>query len=341
MLTASVPAFDVPVEDMINVLKEMQTVIAQSAATTHHQFNEVLRPIVTSIKYRHVRSGCEIAERNLERELERIQSAEPLCTDVAAALAKSCDTYIDQLKNNSTKICGHLKPFLQRADAILVHGFSRVIGDALVAASGHRRLTVYITECAPHGLGQKLVNYVREKQKQKQCAASPQVEDGGLALKLIPDTSVAAMLAHVNFVLSGATAVTMNGGIVNTVGTLQTAILAKALGRDFFVVTETFKFTRSFPLRTADIKTVPMPDDDDGSDVTPTSEEGRERALTSALSFVVRRKVRSVDVPRVDLTSPDLIKMLFTEVGVFPPSTAGDELYNAFQGGHSGHSAVV
>lgn len=54
-------------------------------------------------------------------------------------------------------------------------------------------------------------------------------------------------------VLTGAEAVVENGGIINKVGTYTVALCSKALKKPFYVVSESFKFTREFPLSQKDI----------------------------------------------------------------------------------------
>lgn len=54
-------------------------------------------------------------------------------------------------------------------------------------------------------------------------------------------------------VLTGAEAVVENGGIINRIGTYTTAICAKAHKRPFYVLAESFKFARLFPLSQSDL----------------------------------------------------------------------------------------
>lgn len=60
-------------------------------------------------------------------------------------------------------------------------------------------------------------------------------------------------MENIDFVLTGADAVVENGGIINKIGSYTVAIAAKAHGRPFYVLAESFKFARLFPLNQKDI----------------------------------------------------------------------------------------
>lgn len=58
------------------------------------------------------------------------------------------------------------------------------------------------------------------------------------------------VLSCVDFVLSGAFAVGEHGGLIHDTGALQLATMAHIQRVPFYVLCETFKFTRLFPLST-------------------------------------------------------------------------------------------
>ena len=51
----------------------------------------------------------------------------------------------------------------------------------------------------------------------------------------------------------GAEAIVESGGIINTVGTYQMALVSKATNTPFYVVGESFKFVRLYPLNQSEI----------------------------------------------------------------------------------------
>jgi translation initiation factor eIF-2B subunit alpha len=88
---------------------------------------------------------------------------------------------------------------------------------------------------------------------------------------LVVDASIARIMHQIDVVIFGAEGIVENGGVINTIGTLQIAMVAnmlkvpvleeKDLLRFFFlrllflsyVAAESFKFVRHFPLSQEDV----------------------------------------------------------------------------------------
>ena len=75
----------------------------------------------------------------------------------------------------------------------------------------------------------------------------------GVEAELILDSAVASFMYHVDAVLVGSEAVVGIGGIVNTLGTHSIALIAKEYQRPLYVLTESLKFIRSYPLSCKDL----------------------------------------------------------------------------------------
>lgn len=128
----------------------------------------------------------------------------------------------------------------------------------------------------------------------------------------VPFAALATSLAHVTFALVGAESVVENGGIISGMGTNQMGLLAKSAGKPFYVVAESHKFVRFYPLSGDDL---PL-----GQKVldfkTDSGEEGMEHDEGKT----------KLGAEAVDLTPPDLITALVTESGVQTPSAVSEEL---------------
>lgn len=120
---------------------------------------------------------------------------------------------------------------------------------------------------------------------------------------MILDAAVGYMMEKVDLVLVGAEGVVESGGIINRVGTYQMAVMTKAVNKPFYVVAESFKFVRLYPLNQED---VPNHFKYSGSS---SSEDGQ---------------------PVVDYTPPSYITLLFTDLGVLTPSAVSDELIKLY-----------
>lgn len=138
------------------------------------------------------------------------------------------------------KICELVLPFIKDDSVLLTHSYSRVVMQALkfAALNQRKRISVYVTESRPHGLGLKTYR---------------QLIGYGIPCTLILDSAVAYTMPKVDLVLTGAEGVVESGGFLNAVGTYGMAIIAKACNKPFFALAESFKFLRMFPLNQYDL----------------------------------------------------------------------------------------
>ena len=170
---------------------------------------------------------------------------------------------------------------------ILVHGFSTTVLHALLFAhSKGYNFKVYVTECRPNNTGENL---------------SLKLKEFGINHELILDNSVGFFMGKIDCVVFGAEVVVENGGIINKIGTYTMAICAKFLKKPVYVLVESLKFLRMFPL--------------DQNDIPQQNLTEENKLCDNSLS---------------DYTSPDFITLLFTDMGIFTPSAVSDELIQMF-----------
>lgn len=128
----------------------------------------------------------------------------------------------------------------------------------------------------------------------------------------IPFAALAASLPHITFALVGAESVVENGGIISGMGTNQIGLLAKSVGKPFYVVAESHKFVRVYPLGGYDL---PLGQNVLDFRIQSGEEEGKhEEGKTEA------------EDGSLDFTPPHLITALVTESGVQSPSAVSEEL---------------
>ncbi|NXE36463.1 EI2BA factor, partial [Ptilorrhoa leucosticta] len=192
----------------------------------------------------------------------------------------------------SAKVMCEFFFFWQR---ILTHAYSRVVLRVLEAAvESKKRFSVYVTESQPDQAGQVFINLVFILLN--------------IPVTVILDAAVGYIMEKVDLVLVGAEGVVESGGIINKIGTNQIAVCAKAQNKPFYVVAESFKFVRLFPLNQQDVP-------DRFKYKADTLETGQN--LTE-------------EHPWIDYTSPSLITLLFTDLGVLTPSAVSDELIKLY-----------
>lgn len=77
--------------------------------------------------------------------------------------------------------------------------------------------------------------------------------DEGIKSTMILDAAIGYYMETVDIVLVGAEAVVTNGGIINKIGTYPIAVCAREVNKPFYVVVESYKFSRLYPLKQQDI----------------------------------------------------------------------------------------
>ncbi|NXT92242.1 EI2BA factor, partial [Anhinga rufa] len=200
-------------------------------------------------------------------------------------------------RNKIAKLC---HPFIRDGARILTHAYSRVVLRVLEAAvESKKRFSVYVTESQPDQAGQVLINI------QKMAKALRKLN---IPVTVILDAAVGYIMEKVDLVLVGAEGVVESGGIINKIGTNQIAVCAKAQNKPFYVVAESFKFVRLFPLNQQDV---------------PDKFKYKADTLKTSQNLTEEH-------PWIDYTSPSLITLLFTDLGVLTPSAVSDELIKLY-----------
>ncbi|KAF4113739.1 translation initiation factor eIF-2B subunit alpha [Onychostoma macrolepis] len=184
--------------------------------------------------------------------------------------------------------------FIKDGAKILTHSSSRVVLKVLEnAAADNKRFTVYVTESQPDSAGKLMAQKLRNL---------------NIPVTVVLDAAVGYVMEKVDLVIVGAEGVVESGGVINKIGTYQMAVCSKAHNKPFYVVAESFKFVRLYPLNQQDV-----PD--------------RFKYKADILKTV---KDLNQEHPMIDYTPPSLITLLFTDLGVLTPSAVSDELIKLY-----------
>ncbi|NWH83931.1 EI2BA factor, partial [Aegithalos caudatus] len=215
------------------------------------------------------------------------------CKEIMIERGEIFLTKVSLSRNKIAKLC---HPFIRDGARILTHAYSRVVLRVLEAAvESKKRFSVYVTESQPDEAGQV----------QKMAKALRKLN---IPVTVILDAAVGYIMEKVDLVLVGAEGVVESGGIINKIGTNQIAVCAKAQNKPFYVVAESFKFVRLFPLNQQDV---------------PDRFKYKADTLKTAQNLTEEH-------PWIDYTSPSLITLLFTDLGVLTPSAVSDELIKLY-----------
>lgn len=198
-------------------------------------------------------------------------------------------TKLDEARGKIVKLATR---FINDGSRILTHSRSRVVLQTLKeAARMNKRFHVYVTISAPDNSGERMCK---------------DLQDAHIPCTLILDSAVGYIMEQIDFVMVGAEGVVESGGIVNKIGSYTIALCAKEAKVPFYVLTESFKFSRLFPLNQGDLP----------NDFKYTS--------------VMRQKELIKQHPLVDYTPPAYLTLLFTDIGILTPSAVSDELIKLY-----------
>ncbi|KAJ7046753.1 hypothetical protein C8F04DRAFT_1061621 [Mycena alexandri] len=245
-------------------------------------------------------------------------------SDLKMELVKQGETYVRQALTYRQKIGELAVDFIKDDSVILTHSYSRVVMETLLLAHRSKRISVFVTEARPRGLGVKTAEALTA---------------AGIPCTVILDSAVAYAIEKVDFVLVGSEAVVESGGLINAIGSLNIAIIAKAANKPFYALAESYKFHRLFPLSQYDlpshnprILSFPTPGEmAQAAENQMSSASPGSRSASRALSSITQEEIAKNN-PDVDYTRPDLISLVFSELGSLTPSGVSQYLVGMFAG---------
>jgi len=293
--------------DAMGVVQALSRVISTSKALTIMGLTSDIKKAVnlllqakTSIA---VNSTCDLFKRYVSRTWLDLQDFDLLKTTIE----KRSEKFKSNMLLSRQKISKLAVTFIRDGMKILTHGNSKVVIAILVEAAvvQGKRFSVYATESRPYGKISSTVTSLLEKD---------------VPVTIIADSTVAYIMNSVDLVLVGAEAVVENGGILNSIGTYQISIVAKALGKPFYVACQSYKFTRIYPLNQTEI---PNNDSNEKESTITTNPE---------ISTLVNKynDTLKIEQPQFDYTPPLYITLLFTDLGILTPAGVSDELIKLY-----------
>lgn len=217
--------------------------------------------------------------------------------DYAATLEKARDGVIrnaEKFIQSSLHAVERIAQFgarhIRDGDTILTHCNSEVALACIIEAhrSG-KEIEVFATEVRPRNQGLVTIRTLN---------------NAGIKTNFIVDSAVRSFINDVDLVIVGADAVTVNGAVINKIGTSQVAHSAYEARVNVIVAAETYKFAP----RTIIGELIQI-EERAGSEVLPDK-------IAKTLPFVTVRN------PAFDVTPAEYIDMIVTEEGAIPPQMA-------------------
>jgi len=200
----------------------------------------------------------------------------------------------EQFIHSSQHAVGKIAEFgarhIRDGDVILTHCNSEVaLGCMIEAHRQGKEIEVFATEVRPRNQGHITIRTLN---------------DAGIKTNFIVDSAVRSFINDVDLVIVGADAVTVNGAVVNKIGTSQVAHTAAEARVNVIVAAETYKFAP----RTVVGELIQI----------------EERPPGEVLPDEIARTLPNVKVrnPAFDVTPPEYIDLIVTEQGAIPPQMA-------------------
>ncbi|KAH6918610.1 translation initiation factor eif-2b alpha subunit [Coprinopsis sp. MPI-PUGE-AT-0042] len=288
-------------------------------------------------------AGCEL----FIGFVSHLHHDSPNFADLKQELVKHGRKYAAEALAYRSKIAELALGFIKDGSVILTHSYSRVVLGALLLAHKSKRISgmspsfpvllslppdhfsrlVFVTEARPRGSGIK---------------TAEALSAAGVPCTVILDSAVAYVMDRVDFVLVGSEAVVESGGLVNAVGSNQIAIIARAANKPFYALAESYKFHRLFPLSQYDLPShnpnilsfsLPVRSARSASVSRPEDNANSSPATHSGQAPVgITQETIAQNNPAVDYTRPDLISLVFSDVGSLTPEGVSQYLVGMFAG---------
>lgn len=278
------------IETLLDTLKS-------SNATTVNQLNAELEAAVTAMAKTDHSSTSIRSASDLFRRFISLAPGDLLDQadfgNVLSFYRKRGSLFIERVGQSRSLICNYSKPFFRSNMNVMTHSYSKVVFEALyVAHKAGVQMHIWVTESQPDASGRLMHDTLKK---------------AGLKTTLVLDSAVGYLMERIDMVVVGAEGVMETGGIINKIGTLNVAICAKTMNKPVYVMAESIKFVKEYPLNQADIP-----------------EEFKYQ------TSVIAKKDLSVEHPLVDYTPPQYINLLFTDLGILTPAAVGEELIKLY-----------
>lgn len=281
-------------------IETLMRCIQTSEATTVSELMDELKKVIaamTSTDYSStsVRSASELFLRfiSLATAEQNVQKF----SDLIDMYKNRGRFFINRIGRSRALIATYARPFIENNMKILTHSYSNVVLEALVSAKKEgANMYVYVTESQPDASGKLMFECLKK---------------AGVDCTLILDAAVGYIMESIDMVLIGAEGVMETGGVINKIGTLSIAICASAMNKQVYVMAESIKFVKEYPLNQGNIPT-------------------EFKYSNSVLRRHKEDNNFTEEHPRVDYTPPQYINLLFTDLGILTPAAVGDELIKLY-----------
>jgi len=210
--------------------------------------------------------------------------------DARSGVVRRADGFIRSSHHAVEDIARYGARHIRDGDTILTHCNSEVALACIIEAhrSG-KEIEVFATEVRPRNQGHITIRTLN---------------DAGVKTNFIVDSAVRSFIHDIDLVIVGADAVTVNGAVVNKIGTAMVAHTAAEARVNMIVAAETYKFAPRTII----------------GELIQIEERSPDEVLPAAMAKTLPNV--TVRNPAFDVTPPEYIDLIVTEAGAIPPQMA-------------------
>ncbi|KAH8278837.1 hypothetical protein KR018_010221, partial [Drosophila ironensis] len=276
----------------IAAIKTLLKILEKTEFETIHILHTTMREAVAAMRHTDLPIAAIVSAGELFCRFITLSLDDKHMEECRQIMLHRGTIFLTKLLNSRHQVIAkQAQRFINDGCRILTHSRSRVVLKALIAASKNKKsFHVYVTQGGTGNPGEEMLQ---------------DLKDVGIDCTLILDSATGYVMESVDFVMVGAEAVVESGGIINRLGSYTMGLCAREMKKPFYVLAESFKFTRLYPLNQSD-----LPDEYKYS----------------------RKDLKDVSKvhPLVDYTPPAYITLIFTDLGVLTPSAVSDELIKLY-----------
>lgn len=224
--------------------------------------------------------------KRLDKALKKDKSLEK----IKKVIIVSCNEFISFSKEATREIGDMGANRLRDGDLIMTHCHSSNVRSVLKTAYNQgKHFEVYCTETRPRMQG---------------LIMAKQLRDIGIPTTLIVDSAARYFMEDFDHFVFGADAIAANGAVVNKIGTSEMALVAHEARVRSMVAAETYKFHPGTM----------------GGELV----EIEERSPTEVIKDAKTEEYAGINIrnPAFDVTPPEYIDVIVTEMGMIPPQAA-------------------
>ncbi len=253
-------------------------------------FNEFTRTMEESARLLIATRPTAVSLPNAIHRVMAGLGTERTLAEAREGISQRADAFIDSSRNAVYQIAQIGARHIHDGDTILTHCNSEAALSCIIEAHHQgKEIEVFATEVRPRNQGLLTIR---------------SLNDAGIRTNFIVDSAVRSFIHDIDLVLVGADAVTVNGAVVNKIGTSMVAHTAREARVNVIVAAETYKFApRTIMGELIQIEERP-------------GEEVLADEIAKTLPHVTVRN------PAFDVTPAGYIDMIVTETGAIPPQMA-------------------